>query len=583
MNTTPSEKPTRPQGEDETGMGDEGHEVRGPLPPVPGAEPAGGGARRQGFELGADSAPGPAGLSGPERRTATAGAERDSEQQEGEPTAGPAGGRGEPDSGRALGEPAGGDHTASEPGGAPERRAADGAERWAADGADRAGTAVREERGPVGGAEGGSPPSIRVENAPGAGASGDFVPGGPAEPAGLPDSERSGGAAGDLGTSPAEPAGLPEAERSGGGAGDLGAGPAEPAGLPDSERSGGAAGDLGTGPAEGWPELAPADAVPGGEGEHPAAGAADPGAASDRRDAGVGAAGRGEDDHREDDHGEDDHREDDHGEDDHREDHHREDHHREDHHREDDHREDDHREREPATPEPARRLIPSPAGLLIGLLISLLGFALAVQVRSNTSTSGLTAARQEDLVRILDELSSRENRLRRQIAELEAARTRLSSTGDRSSAALEEARKRSTTLGVLAGTLPAQGPGVELTLTDPERRLAAEDLLDAVEELRAAGAEALQVGGVRIGLDSSFTAVDGGIAVDGVQLSAPYTILAIGDPPTLATAMEIPGGVTDTVSRAGGEARIAQRDRVVIRALRPLKEPQYSRPSDGGR
>ncbi|MFL6129956.1 MAG: DUF881 domain-containing protein [Mycobacteriales bacterium] len=217
------------------------------------------------------------------------------------------------------------------------------------------------------------------------------------------------------------------------------------------------------------------------------------------------------------------------------------------------------------------------------MLISLLGFALAVQVRSNTSTSGLTAARQEDLVRILDELSSREDRLRRQITELEAARARLSSTGDSSAAALQEARKRSTALGILAGTLPAQGSGIELTLTDPEQRLAAEDLLDAVEELRAAGAEAVQVGNVRIGLDSSFTATDGGIVVDGVLLSAPYTVLAIGDPPTLATAMEIPGGVTDTVRRAGGEARIGQRERVLIRALRPLKEPQYSRPSDGGR
>lgn len=237
---------------------------------------------------------------------------------------------------------------------------------------------------------------------------------------------------------------------------------------------------------------------------------------------------------------------------------------------------------ERSEPSAVRRLVRSPAGLLIGLLIGLLGFGLAVQVRSNTSTNGLSGARQEDLVRILDELSSREDRLRRQIAELEAARARLSTTGDRSTAALEEARKRSTALGILAGTLPAQGPGVELTLTDPERRLAAEDLLDAVEELRAAGAEAIQVGTVRIGLDSAFTSADGGIAVDGIRLTAPYTIIAIGDPPTLATAMEIPGGVADTVGRAGGEARIGQREQLVIRALRALKEPQYSRPSDGG-
>ena len=234
-------------------------------------------------------------------------------------------------------------------------------------------------------------------------------------------------------------------------------------------------------------------------------------------------------------------------------------------------------------PEVRRRFLGwsrSPAALLVGVLIGLLGFALAVQVRSNTSTSGLPAARQEDLVRILDDLSSREERLRRQIAELEAARTRLSTAGDRSSTALEEARKRSTALGILAGTVPAQGPGIQLVLTDPRRQLAAEDLLDAVEELRAAGAEAVQVGGVRIGLDSSFVATDRGIAVDGVSLAAPYTLVAIGDPPTLATAMDIPGGVTDTARRAGGDARIEQRDRVTIRVLRSPRTPRYSQPTD---
>jgi uncharacterized protein YlxW (UPF0749 family) len=119
-----------------------------------------------------------------------------------------------------------------------------------------------------------------------------------------------------------------------------------------------------------------------------------------------------------------------------------------------------------------------------------------------------------------------------------------------------------------------------LTITDPDHRLAAEDLLDTVEELRAAGAEAIQVGGVRIGLDSSFTAADTGIAVDGVAVTVPYTILAIGDPSTLATAMGIPGGVADTAKRAGGEARTEERQQVVIRALRPVKTPRYSQPTN---
>ncbi|MEN3356853.1 MAG: hypothetical protein V7637_835 [Mycobacteriales bacterium] len=227
----------------------------------------------------------------------------------------------------------------------------------------------------------------------------------------------------------------------------------------------------------------------------------------------------------------------------------------------------------------------SRAALLIGVLCGLLGFGLAVQVKSNTASNGLAAARQEDLVRILDDLSSREERLRRQISSLEAARSRLTTTGDKNSAALVEARSRSAALGVLAGTVAAQGPGIQLTMTDPQRRLKAEDLLDAVEELRAAGAEAIAVGPVRIGLDSAFTDGDGsgggsGILTDDQQLTAPYVILAIGDPATLATALNIPGGVVDTVRQAGGQATISQQQRLVIRALRSLSTPHYAQPAE---
>src|SRR5204862_247268 len=63
-------------------------------------------------------------------------------------------------------------------------------------------------------------------------------------------------------------------------------------------------------------------------------------------------------------------------------------------------------------------------------------------------------------------------------------------------AALREARDRARTLGILTGTLPARGPGIVLTVVDPQGTVGADVLLDAVEELRDAGAEALQLSGV---------------------------------------------------------------------------------------
>jgi len=109
-------------------------------------------------------------------------------------------------------------------------------------------------------------------------------------------------------------------------------------------------------------------------------------------------------------------------------------------------------------------------------------------------------------------------------------------------------------------------------------------LLDEIQELRAAGAEATQIGGatgkqVRLRIDSAVTGSSGAINVDGTGLSPPYTVVTIGDPPTLAAALNIPGGVIDTVARAGGTLSVEQARRVRVEALRVPRTPQYARPA----
>lgn len=249
------------------------------------------------------------------------------------------------------------------------------------------------------------------------------------------------------------------------------------------------------------------------------------------------------------------------------------------------------------TPAPSRPLGRTLAGVLrprtrrvdlaVAALLGLLGFAAAVQVRSTQEGGVLASARQEDLVRILDDLSNRSDRLRAETAALAAARERLTSGTDRDEAALEEARRRARVLGVLAGTEPAEGPGVVLTLNDPTGEVGADDLLDALQELRDAGAEAVQVEGaegtgpVRVVASTSFVERDGGVEVDGQLLRQPYVFRLVGDPATLAPALAIPGGVTDSVEQQGGSVRVERQDEVVVGALRPLDRPRYARPAAG--
>ncbi|SNS31059.1 Uncharacterized conserved protein YlxW, UPF0749 family [Geodermatophilus saharensis] len=231
-----------------------------------------------------------------------------------------------------------------------------------------------------------------------------------------------------------------------------------------------------------------------------------------------------------------------------------------------------------ARPQRRRSLV---AGSLIAVLTALLGFAIAVQVRSTDTGQALEGAREEELVAILDDLDSEEDRLRAQIADQRGALRELSDTDSRSAAALEDARSRADALAVLNGTVAAEGPGLVITVRDPEGRVRVADLLDAVQELRGAGAETMQIDGVRVGVSTAVTGTPGDLRVDGRPVTAPYEIVVIGSAADLRTAMSIPGGVVDRVGRQGGSVDIEQRDRVVVDALRPLDEPQYAQPDPG--
>ncbi len=118
-------------------------------------------------------------------------------------------------------------------------------------------------------------------------------------------------------------------------------------------------------------------------------------------------------------------------------------------------------------------------------------------------------------------------------------------------------------LGILAGAMAAQGPGIELTITDTQHSVGAEVLVDAVEELRDAGAETMEVAGpdsaLRLASRTPRRLVDGRPCG-----GRPYPVLAIGDPATMPKALQIPGGVVDTVDArpgVGASARRAREDR----------------------
>ncbi len=112
----------------------------------------------------------------------------------------------------------------------------------------------------------------------------------------------------------------------------------------------------------------------------------------------------------------------------------------------------------------------------------------------------------------------------------------------------------------MSGFTEVQGPGVQITLQDSTKRnttmtgLALEnfiihdvDIQRVVNELHAAGCEAVSVNEQRVVANTAIRCVGPSIQVNGIALSPPYIIKAIGDPAGMYTALDMLGGLMKDV------------------------------------
>ncbi|UYM05145.1 DUF881 domain-containing protein [Solicola gregarius] len=223
---------------------------------------------------------------------------------------------------------------------------------------------------------------------------------------------------------------------------------------------------------------------------------------------------------------------------------------------------------------------PARAQIVVAVLLGVLGFAAVMQVQSVREDEDFAGYRRGDLVQLLDSLDAAHERVSADLQELNATRDRLESSTNRTKAAREAAAKEAERLSVLSGTVPVTGPGVRITITDEENAVGASTLLNAVEELRDAGAEAIQINGVvRIIAQSYFVDSDRGIRVDGRELTRPLVLDVIGDSDTLQDAVGFRGGLIDEVELVGGQAEVEEVASIDITALSDPREPEYAQPA----
>lgn len=236
----------------------------------------------------------------------------------------------------------------------------------------------------------------------------------------------------------------------------------------------------------------------------------------------------------------------------------------------------------PAGPTPMQRLKgslrhPSRGQAVVAVLVGLLMFAAVTQVRLYSTSNPYSGLRQSDLVQALNGLQAAGTRADAEIRKLTTTRDRLRNSSEQRNAALAQANHELNTLGILAGTVPAVGPGIEIVVDDTRGDYQVNHLLDGIEELRDAGAEAISINHrVRVVAQSWFEDAEHGIEVDGRLVTAPYTIDVIGDPDTLSKALDFPGGFKDDVALDHGTTQVRKLTTVRIDAVREAVGSQFA-------
>jgi len=181
---------------------------------------------------------------------------------------------------------------------------------------------------------------------------------------------------------------------------------------------------------------------------------------------------------------------------------------------------------------------------VISLIAVALGFLVVVQLRSQAVVARTLAAQDDTSVALLiNDLNRANNQLIQQAAALTQQEAQLRQALTAGGADARAIQKELTTLRVVNGQVPVHGPGLQIriqgTITDFE-------LEDALNNLRNAGAEAIALNSQRIVSSTPVRSRGNSLLINGHAVSAPLSLLVIGDPEQLGPAADLSASTLQT-------------------------------------
>lgn len=225
-------------------------------------------------------------------------------------------------------------------------------------------------------------------------------------------------------------------------------------------------------------------------------------------------------------------------------------------------------------------------GIILGIMCCFLTAGIITQMRtvkSSTTKVGKTQTENElrdSVLRWKEKYDNAYAKLERKETELEKIREQVSNSND-SAKGLSSKLER---YNLLLGKSDLIGKGVIITLKDGDIRnytdplVHAQDVLNVVNSLKNAGAEAISVNNQRIVNTTSFNCIGNVITVNGEKVGVPFVIKAIGLPSQLYGSLTMQGQYIDILENGGVQVDIKQveKDTIIIPKYEGIYKLEYA-------
>jgi uncharacterized protein YlxW (UPF0749 family) len=229
--------------------------------------------------------------------------------------------------------------------------------------------------------------------------------------------------------------------------------------------------------------------------------------------------------------------------------------------------------------------------LSVATVSLVLGFLFSIQFKSQAehrASASIPNRRIEDLANLLKESEEKRNSQEKTLVELRTELDKLKKDTNLNVVKKKEPESRGKM--VLTGLTPLIGPGIVVTLNDSKNAMEQgenpangivhnEDLLKVANELNAAGAEAISINGNRLIATSEISCAGPTILINKNRVTPPFEIAAIGNPDQMIAALEMRGGILETIRFFGLESNIVKKEEVSVPAYTGSLDFKYSKPA----